>query len=170
MSNEEGNEKIDRRLVIKFTTLNEEQENSLVIELISFIYYYYLKTGISKDPSGVEVLEYYNRNIKKPCSIEKILDNFQVQVDAITYIEEVYSMVVLIMSGIDDIRQKVIIDKTKDYDREHHLQVMAYLLNTNKDNKDVMVIQKYLNRHNITDRNISNDYIKRIINKIYLLV
>lgn len=170
MENEQGIDCIDRRLVVKFTTLNERQEIALINELISLMYYYYLETGTCKDPSGIEILEYYNKNIIKPSSIQKMLGDFYVQVDAITYIEEVYSMVVLIMSGIDDTRQMLIIDKNKDYDREHQLHIMENLLNRNKGNKDVMAIQEYLNRHDITERNISNDYIDRIINKVYMLV
>lgn len=137
------------------------------------IYYYYLKTGISKNPDANKVFEYYNRNIKKPKRIQSLLNNFNVQVDAINYIEETYDMVVFIMSSMSstvDERQKAIVDATKVYNRKNHLDAMIYLLNRNKENEQVRNIIDYLNKHRINENNISDDHIVRIIDKVYQLV
>lgn len=161
---------IDRRLGIIFTTLMENGEKAIISELISMMYYYYLQTGISKNPNSKEILEYYKKNIKKPNSIQGILDDFNVQVDAMSYIKETYNMVVFIMTGLDDNRQELFIDKTKDYQREHHLKCMIYLLNKNKENEKVRNIIEYLNKHRLNEDNISDDYIRRIIIKLYELL
>ncbi len=161
---------IDRRLVVKFTSLREKEEKTVVSELISMMYYYYLQTGISKNPNSQEILEYYKKNIKKPNSIQGILDDFNVRVDAMSYIKETYNMVVFIMSGLDDNRHELFIDETKDYQREQHLRSMNYLLNKNKENEKVRNIIEYLKKHRINEYNISDDYIRRIINKIFELV
>ena len=158
---------IDRRLVIKFMHLRENEEKAVVGELITWMYYYYLKTGISKNPNSNEVFEYYNRNIKKARSIQSLLDDFNVQVDAINYIEETYDMIVLVMSSIVDNRQKAIIDETKAYNRKDYIHAMIYLLDKNKENEQVKSIIDYLNKHQINKDKISDDYIKRIINKIF---
>ena len=164
------NEDTDRRVVVKFTTLRENEEKAVVSELISWMYYYYLKTSTSKNPDSHKVFEYYNKNIKKPYTIQSLLEDFNVKVDAINYIEETYDMVVLIMSNTVDERQKAIIDSTKDYNRKHHLNAVIYLLNKNKENEKVKDIIDYLKKHRINKRNISDDYIKRIVNKVYQLM
>lgn len=126
-----------------------------------------MKTGISKNPDSQKVFEYYNRNIKKPQSIQNLLNDYDVQVDAINYIEETYDMVVLIMSSTVDDRYKVIIDETEMYERDYYLKVMIYLLNKNNENEKVRNIVDYLNKHRINEDNISDDYVRRIITKIY---
>jgi hypothetical protein len=161
---------IDRRLVVKFTTLTENEEKKITSELISFLYYYYLQTGISKNPDSQKVFEYYNKSIKKPNTIQLLLEDFNVQVDAINYIKETYSMIVLIMSELDDNRQELFINETKEYQREQYLKSMIYLLNKNKENEKVRNIIDYLNKHKINKDNISADYIRRIINKVFELV
>lgn len=161
---------IDRRLVVKFTTLTENEEKAVVSELISMMYYYYLQTGISKNPDSNKVFEYYNKNIKKPSSIERLLYDFNVQVDAIGYIEETYNMIVVIMDGLEDHRQKFFIDRTKEYQREHYLEAMIYLLDKNKENEKVRDIIDYLKKHGINQDNISDNYIRRIVTKVYNLV
>jgi len=158
---------IDRRLVVKFTTLKEKKEKEITSELISMMYYYYLKTGISKNPDSNKVFEYYDKHIKKPHTIHKLLRDFNVQIDSINYIKETYNMIVVIMDGLEDDRQKFFIDETKEYQRVNSLTTMIYLLDKNKENEKVRDIIEYLKKHGINEDNISADYIKRIINKIY---
>lgn len=161
---------IDRRLVVKFTTLNEKYEKLITDELISFIYYYYLQTGIYKKANSNAVFEYYYENIKKPRSIHELLEDFNVQVDAVRYIEETYNMIVLIMQGLEDDRMKFFIDESKEYKREEFLGSMIYLLDKYKANEKVKDIIGYLERHGMNQDNITDDYIKRIVNKVYDLV
>lgn len=166
----EGNDVIDGRSVPVFNTLTERQENIILNYLIDFMYYYSLLTGIKGEVDGNKVFQYFVKNIKKPYSLQQMLTNTEVAIDAINYIQQWYQDIIKIKAALRDDELNLFLDVTKEYNKEHHLIVMQKLLKENQNKEEVKAIINYLNKHNITNRIISEDYIKRIINKVYEVI
>jgi hypothetical protein len=168
MNNNDESIYFDRRLMVAFSSLgNYRDEVKIINHLIEFIYHYYLITGINKNPESSKVFQYYSQNIMKPSSIEKMIMNMSTQIDAIDYISKYYNQVILIKSGMDTDHTALIIDYKACYDRQHYLNVMKYLLSRNNDISEVKCIIEYLNKKDLKEHNIPDDYVKRIISKMY---
>lgn len=155
---------IDRRLVLIFPTLLEQQEKAIVDHLIEFIIYYSKVVAKGNHIDAARVFDYYRRNIMKPTSVEALLNKTGVEVDIIRFIEQYYNQFVWLI-GSD--KESMIIDRNKDYNRDKYLEVMKHLLEKYRDKKEVSDIIRYLKVHGLSDKNLSDEFIKRIIKKVY---
>lgn len=155
---------IDRRLMICFPSLNEEKEKLLLDHLIDFIIYYSKVVTKEKQIDAATIYDYYSRSIVKPYSIEVMLNGTGVAVDAIRYIDQYYNPLVKLI-GCD--KNTMIIDRNENYNRNKYLDVMKHLLEKHRDKNEVREIIRYLKVHGLSDKNLSDEFIKRIIKKAY---
>ncbi len=167
MDANENDYAFDGRLVPVFNTLNEREENKILTFLIDFLYYHSIMCVEKAEQDENEIFQYFVYNIKKPLSLEKMILDINVEIDAINYIGLYYKDIVKIKGAIADVDFNHFIDIKKEYQRDHHLKIMMALLERNKDKQEVKAITNYLDRHKITPSNISSDYIQRIIDKVY---
>lgn len=156
-------DEVDRRMVVNFITLRESQEYELTSHLMEFIVYYNSVVSTEKQVDAETVFNYYYRNIMKPQSVEVFLQDANVEIDAIRFIEQYYESFVRIIGN----NEAMIIDRNKDYDRDKYLKVMNYLLEKYRDKKEVRQIIRYLKVHGLRDKELSDDYVRRIVRKIY---
>lgn len=155
---------VDRRLVVNFPSLNEEKEKLLLDHLIEFIVYYSKMVPKEKQVDAATAFDYYYRNVVKPYSIEVMLKVTGVAVDAIRYIEQYYSPLVEL---IESDKNPMIIDRNKNYDRNKYLDVMKHLLEKHRDKREVREIIRYLKVHGLRENELSDDYVRRIVKRLY---
>lgn len=170
MDSKEKNYIFDGRLVPVFNTLDERKENKILSSLIDMMYYYSIISVEKGEMEENKIFQYFVRNIKKPLSLQQLLKNSEVAIDAINYIQECYKDVVLIKAALTDNEFRPFIDTTKEYNREHYLIVMRHLLEENKDKDETKAISNYLEKHRITTDNMPDIYIQRIVDKIYAVI
>jgi hypothetical protein len=170
MDAKEKNVIFDGRIVTVFNTLDERKENKILTWLIDMIYYYSIISVEKGEMEGNKMFQYFVRNIKKPLSLQKLLKDSDVAIDAINYIQECYRDVVLIKAALTDNEFRPFIDTTREYNREHYKIVMKCLLVDNTDKQEVKSITNYLEKHRITEDNMPDIYIQRIVDKIYAVI
>ncbi len=166
----ENNYIFDGRLVPVFNTIGERNENKILTCLIDFMYYYSIMSVEKREIDENEIFKYFVENIKKPLSLEKMLLDINIEIDAINYIQQYYKDIVKIKESIAESDFYPFIDIKKEYKREHYLKVMRNLLVENKDKEEVKAITNYLDKHRITDCNITDNYIQRIVDKVYVII
>lgn len=157
-------EKYDRRLVVNFSNLNERQEYMITNTIIEWIYYYDTVINISESFDANTIFNYCSKNIMKPYSIEALLLETSVQIDTIRYIENYYKGITFLKRNSGKAK---IIDKTKPYSREAYINIIKYLLQQNKGKREIRDIIVYLRSNGINENNIRDEYVIRILNKIY---
>lgn len=154
---------IDRRLVVNFPSLSEEQEKLILDHLMEFIIYYSTVVNIEKQNNAATMFDYYCRNIMKPESVEILIEDVNVVIDAIRFIEQYYNPLVMIIRK----NNLMIIDISKPFSRDKYLYVMKYLLEKHRDKNEVWEISRYLRVHGLRNKKLKNDYVRRIVKKIY---
>lgn len=154
---------VDRRLVANFLTLREPQEHALTDHLMEFFIHYHSVVNTEKHVDAGTVFNYYDRNIIKPRNVEIFLQDANVEIDSIRFIEKYYIPFIRIIGN----KEPMIIDRNNDYDRDKYLEVMNYLLEKYRDKKEVNEIIRYLKKHGLSNKNLSNEYIERIVKRIY---
>lgn len=156
----------DRRLVTSFKSLTEHQEYAICNSIIEYLYYYSTILKTTEVFEAASAFNYYN-NIMKPYSIELMLQTAEVQIDTIVYMEKYYNSIVFLKKGTGN---PLLIDKTRQYNRALYIDVMRNLIQQNMNNSSVRSIISYLEAHRINYKNISDDYIIRIVDKIFKLI
>jgi hypothetical protein len=170
MNEVRNNDIFDGRLVPVFNTLDARKETKILTWLIDMIYYYSIISVEKVETEENKIFQYFVQNIKKPLSLQQLLKNSEVGIDAINYIQECYNDIVLIKASLTDNEFRPFIDTTREYNREHYLIVMKHLLEENKDKDETKAITNYLEKHKITEDNMPNIYIQRIVDKIYAVI
>lgn len=170
MDADENNYIYDGRLVPVFNTLDERTENKILNCLIDFWYYYSIMSVDMGELNENKVFQYFVEHIKKPNSIQEMLIDINISIDAIEYIRLYYKDIVKIKETIEDTEFYPFIDLKKEYKREHYKKIMMELLEENQEKEEVKLIIKYLNKHNMTLSNIPDDYIRRIEDKVYAAI
>lgn len=157
-------DEIDRRLVVSFQSLSEQKEKLLLDHLIEVMIYYSKVFTKEKHIDAPKVFNYYWKNIMKPHSIDVMLNETGVAVDAIRYIEQYYNPLVGLI-GKD--KNTMIIDRNENYNRNKYLDVMKHLLDKHRDKNEVREIIRYLKVHGLRDKELTDDYVRRIVKRIY---
>lgn len=170
MDSKEKNYIFDGRLVPVFNTLDERKENKILSSLIDMMYYYSIISVEKGELDENKMFQYFVNNIKKPLSLQQLLKNSDVAIDAINYIGLYYKDIIKIKGAIAGTEFNPFINCKNQYKREHYLKIMMVLLEGNKDKQEVKAITNYLDKHRITTGNMPDNYIQRIVDKIYSVI